>query len=217
MRQRILKWWVGLPAVSLTGRAKQGLTCSLMAFHSRCLSSKRACSIPVTLCVIHHRGQQHCLGTFTSPQPGALPGDPGAESGKGWVLPTGKAEVEVTVQQPGRGGGGVLPRGTAGAAETPVLPLQWQNRRKHWNLPLPWWFSLQAFAIYVKEISGFLMWMANPSPQAACSVCHIFCKLKASFAELSFTFLLRMKAALLSEDWVVGVYQVIEKITLHVV
>lgn len=50
---------------------------------SQCLSSKRACSIPITLCVTHHRGQQHCLGNFTSHQPGALPGDAGAESGKG--------------------------------------------------------------------------------------------------------------------------------------
>lgn len=43
----------------------------------------RACTIPITLCVIHHRGQQHCLGNFSSHQPGALPGDPGAESGEG--------------------------------------------------------------------------------------------------------------------------------------
>lgn len=110
--------------MSLSGRAKQGLTLSLMAFPCRCLSSKRACSIPITSCVIHARGQQHCnFGNFTSHQPGALPGDRGTEWERAGCCP----QAEVTEQQPGRGVGGVLLHSTAGVMKTPVLPLLWQN------------------------------------------------------------------------------------------
>lgn len=201
----------------LTGRAKQGPALSSVGFHGRRLSSKRACTITALIRRASSQGWAALpLQFFCSHQLGTTPpGDAGGERCRGLGALGGLCAH-------GQSRSGVDSSRTRLEVERDVscpMALLELQRDQADTLPVIKQGGTVVFASGVMiQPASWNFFNRNgkcfPTTSTVWSVMFSV-SWKASFAELScFTFLLRMKVALLSEDWVVGMYQVIGKITL---